>query len=215
MESFPSSEGRTIVLALIKTIQEHAAYLSETDGAIGDGDHGVNMNKGFSLAEKKLPDACNLPDGLALLGDTLLTEIGGAMGPLYGMFFLDMADACRGQDTIDSATFLAMLRAALGAIQSLGDAKPGDKTLLDTLIPAVNAFEASVEAGEDFSTALHKMAEAAEAGKESTREMVAKIGRASRLGERSRGHLDPGATSCCLLLRALAEASTELLRATA
>ena len=108
-----------------------------------------------------------------------------------------------------------MLRAALGAIQSLGDAKPGDKTLLDTLIPAVNAFEASVEAGEDFSTALHKMAEAAEAGKESTREMVAKIGRASRLGERSRGHLDPGATSCCLLLRALAEASTELLRATA
>jgi len=215
MESFSSSEGHTIVLALIKTIQNNAAYLSDIDGAIGDGDHGINMSKGFSLAEKNLPNiAVDLSASLAMLGDTLLTEIGGSMGPLYGTTFLDMADVCRGKTEIDSVTFLAMLKAAVGAIQSLGDAKRGDKTLLDTLLPAVEAFEESVNAGDRFAVALGKMVQAAEAGKESTRDLVAKIGRASRLGERSRGHLDPGATSCYLILQAFADSCQTVLAKT-
>ncbi len=214
MDRFPSSAGRDVILSLIRAIQSNAAYLSDIDGAIGDGDHGINMNKGFSLAEQRLPEGpVALAEGLAILGDTLLTDIGGSMGPLYGMFFMDMGDACQGQETIDSATFLAMLQAALAAIQSLGDAKVGDKTLLDTLVPAIDAFEAAVKGGESFAAALAKMATAAEAGMESTRDMVAKIGRASRLGERSRGHLDAGATSCNLLLQAFATSITALLEA--
>ncbi len=212
MDRFPSSAGRDIVLSLIRTIQDNAAYLSEIDGAIGDGDHGINMNKGFSLAEQRLPQGpVALAEGLSILGDTLLTDIGGSMGPLYGMLFMDMGDACQDQETIDSATFLAMLQAALAAIQSLGDAKVGDKTLLDTLVPALDAFEGAVRNGESFASALASMAAAAEAGKEATRNMVAKIGRASRLGERSRGHLDAGATSCNLLLQAFAASITALL----
>lgn len=215
MDSFSASEGRGIVLALIKTIQDNAAYLSEIDGAIGDGDHGINMNKGFSMVEKSLPEApVNLSDGLELLGDTLLTEIGGSMGPLYGMIFMDMGQACQGKAEIDPTTFGAMLRAALEAVQSLGDAKVGDKTLVDTLVPALEAYEAALEGGSDFSAALTSMAAAAEAGKESTRDLVAKIGRASRLGERSRGHLDPGATSCYLLLQAFADSVIQTLDAT-
>jgi dihydroxyacetone kinase-like protein len=215
MDSFSSSKGQTIVLALIKAIQGNAAYLSDIDGAIGDGDHGINMNKGFSLVEKNLPGTSSeLCDALSLLGDTLLTEIGGSMGPLYGTVFLDMADTCSGKTEIDSATFLAMLKAAVSAVESLGDAKRGDKTLLDTLIPATEAFETAVNEGDSFAVALGKMATAAEAGKESTRDLVAKIGRASRLGERSRGHLDPGATSCYLLLQAFADSGQQLLGST-
>jgi dihydroxyacetone kinase-like protein len=213
-ESFSSREGRTIVLALIKAIQDNAAYLSDIDGAIGDGDHGINMNKGFSLAAERLGNrAIDLAEGFNLLGDTLVTDIGGSMGPLYGMFFQEMGGACRGEESITPQVFQTMLTAGLEAIQSLGDAKVGDKTLIDTLVPAREAFAASVQAGDDFATALQKMADAAEAGKESTRDLVARIGRASRLGERSRGHLDPGATSCWILLRALAEASRGLLGA--
>ena len=213
-QSFPSSEGRPVVLALIAAIQANAAYLSDIDGAIGDGDHGINMNKGFSLAAERLgEEPVGLSEGLNLLGDTLVTDIGGSMGPLYGMLFMDMGDACQGREVIDAATFQAMLDAALAAIQSLGEAQVGDKTLVDTLVPAREAFAASVAAGDDFAMALGKMAGAAEAGKDSTRDLVAKIGRASRLGERSRGHLDPGATSCYLLLQALADSSRALLGA--
>lgn len=213
MDTFSASEGRAVVMSLIKTIQDNAAYLSEIDGAIGDGDHGINMNKGFSMVERSLPEApVNLADGLSLLGDTLLTEIGGSMGPLYGMIFMDMGEACQGKAEIDGATFGAMLRAALDAVQSLGDAKVGDKTLVDTLVPALEAYEAAMEEDADFVSALTRMMTAAEAGKESTRDLVAKIGRASRLGERSRGHLDPGATSCYLLLEAFADSVAMLLR---
>lgn len=212
MESFQSSHGKTIVLSLVKAIQDNAAYLSEVDGAIGDGDHGINMNKGFTLTQTKIGDQdVDLSSGLETLGNTLLTEIGGAMGPLYGTFFIEMADASSGKAEIDSQTFGKMLDAALGAVQDLGSAKLGDKTLLDTLIPARNAYFEALAAGKSFAEALQIMADAAEAGKEATRDMVAKIGRASRLGERSRGHLDAGATSCNLILQALASSMISLL----
>jgi len=206
MANYPSSKGREVLLHLVKAIQDNAAYLSEVDGAIGDGDHGINMNKGFTRTGERLgDDAVTVSEGLELLGNTLITEIGGAMGPLYGTFFMEMADASDGKDEIDTAVFGQMLDMALDALKDLGGAEVGDKTLMDTLVPAQQAFHAAVEAGDDLPAALGKMAEAAEKGKESTRDLVARLGRASRLGERSRGHLDAGATSCYLILKALAE----------
>lgn len=148
----------------------------------------------------------DLSVGLDTLGTTLMMEIGGAMGPLYGALFIGMAAECQGQEQIDAALFGRMLQAARNAVSELGNAKVGDKTLMDTLIPAVEAYSAALAGGAAFDQALERMKAAAEAGKDSTHDLVAKIGRASRLGERSRGHLDAGATSCWLILRALAEA---------
>jgi dihydroxyacetone kinase len=137
--------------------------------------------------------------------------VGGAMGPLYGTLFIEMAAACQGQAQIDTPLFGAMLCAAREGVRSLGNAQVGDKTLMDTLIPAVETYDQALGQGASFGLALTRMAAAAEAGKESTRDLVARIGRASRLGERSRGHLDAGATSCWLILRALAQAIGALL----
>jgi dihydroxyacetone kinase-like protein len=212
MQSFAVTDGPRILGALIQTIQEQRAYLSELDGAIGDGDHGINMSKGFTLAGEQLGEGgYDLATGLETLGTLLMMEVGGAMGPLYGTLFMEMAAACQGQARIDAPLFGAMLRAAREGVGALGNARVGDKTLMDTLIPAVAAYDAALDAGVTFGEALARMASAAEAGKESTRDLVARIGRASRLGERSRGHLDAGATSCWLILRALAQAIGPLL----
>lgn len=210
-ETFPASAGGVVIEALIVTIDEHADLLSEIDGAIGDGDHGINMRKGFLLVRDELEADIDLSSGLELVGDTLMTRIGGAMGPLYGSFFMEMGEACRGAERIDASTFGAMLTSGREAVEDLGDARVGDKTLLDTLVPAEETFHASIDAGVSFSEALTAMTEAAEHGKESTRALIAKVGRASRLGERSRGELDAGATSCWLLLRELAESMMRLL----
>jgi len=213
MDAFKNSQGKAVVLRLAQSIEDSSAYLSEIDGAIGDGDHGINMRKGFLKARDALANRdANLSESLDTLGSTLLTEIGGAMGPLYGMLFTQMAEACTSTDVIDARVFGAMLDAAVGAVRELSDAKVGDKTLLDTLVPARDAYHAALEAGAEFAAALDQMAAAAEQGKESTRELVAKVGRASRLGERSRGHLDAGATSCSIILKTLAEAITDLLQ---
>ena len=204
-DSYPATEGRRLVLALVETIEANRAYLSEIDGAIGDGDHGINMGKGFGLVKSRLGEPpTSVADGLALIGRTLMTEIGGAMGPIYGTFFIQMSRQAKEKPVIDSTTFGAMLTAARKGVEELGGAKPGDKTIMDTLVPAQEGYESSVRAGGTFVQALDQMAEAAEQGKESTRELVAKIGRASRLGERSKGTLDAGATSCALILGAFA-----------
>jgi len=207
MQILRSSDGPQIMQALISVIQEHRAYLSELDGAIGDGDHGINMSKGFGLAGDQLgADGYDLSVGLETLGTTLMMEIGGAMGPLYGSLFMGMAAVCEGQERIDAALFGSMLQAAVDAVGDLGNAKVGDKTLMDTLIPAAEAYDAALAGGATFAQALERMAAAAEAGKDATYDLVAQIGRASRLGERSRGHLDAGATSCWLILSAMAAA---------
>jgi dihydroxyacetone kinase-like protein len=211
--SFPAVRGREVIDALIAAIDAHAAELSEIDGAIGDGDHGINMRKGFLRARERLDGTEDLATGLAVIGQTLLDEIGGAMGPLYGSFFSEMGEACRGSADIDALVLGRALDAGLAVVRDLGGASVGDKTLLDTLVPAVAAFHAAVEAGEPFGDALAAMAAAAEAGKESTRGLVARVGRASRLGERSRGVLDAGATSCWLLLDAMATSMRGLLGA--
>jgi dihydroxyacetone kinase len=136
----------------------------------------------------------------AARGDGAMAEIGGSMGPLYGMMFSDMADAIRGHDTIDASTFRTMLTAGADGVAAIGDARPGDKTMLDALLPAVAAFGD----GNDFADRLDRMMAAADAGRDATVDMVARVGRAARLGERSRGVPDAGATSCALILRALA-----------
>lgn len=205
MQSIPSAQGKAIVLELTQTIRDNAAHLSEIDGAIGDGDHGINMNKGFSRAQELIAaQDLDFSGSLDVLGQVLFTEIGGAMGPLYGTFFMEMATACRGRAEIDAAVFGKMLAAAYDGVVDIGGAKVGDKTLVDTLAPARAAYEDAVAGGQSFAAALRAMSRAAEEGKESTRQLVAKIGRASRLGERSRGVLDAGATSCYLILNSLA-----------
>ena len=200
------AEAGGVVLELVSAINDNRAWLSEIDGAIGDGDHGINMSKGFTQAATAIGrGAAGLAPALHTLGDTLLSDIGGSMGPLYGTFFLDMAATAKDAAVLDAPLFSRMLHAGLAGIQDLGSAKVGDKTLLDTLVPALEAFDAHVAAGASFAEALEAMSAAAERGRDSTKQLVAKIGRAARLGERSRGVLDAGAASCCLILQTMAK----------
>ncbi|ACL69087.1 dihydroxyacetone kinase subunit DhaL [Halothermothrix orenii] len=213
MEYFLNSSGGRIVYSIIEAIQDNKEYLSEIDGAIGDGDHGINMNKGVTMTKEKLDeqDEVDLATALKTLGFTVVSKIGGSMGPLYGNFFLEMSKAINGREKIDKKVFSDMLNAALEGVKALGDAKVGDKTMMDTLIPAVKTYDKAIEGGKGFKEALEEMQVAAEKGKESTKDLVAKVGRAARLGERSRGVLDAGATSCNLILQAMANTIRDLL----
>jgi dihydroxyacetone kinase-like protein len=212
MESFANTAGYPVIRDVITAIRDNAAMLSEIDGAIGDGDHGINMSKGFGMAAERLTDAsCSLSEGLAAIGEVLLTEIGGAMGPLYGTFFRAMARECRAAAEIDAGVFEGMLQKAEAGVVSLGNAKVGDKTMLDTLAPALEAFRECRRMDLGFADALVVMMKAAEEGKDSTRDLVARLGRSSRLGERSRGILDAGAVSCWLILTAMGRAMVDLL----
>lgn len=196
-----------IVLDLVDTINENRAYLSEIDGAIGDGDHGINMSKGFTLCGEALRAKAELPglaEGLDTLAMTLLEGIGGSMGPLYGSFFMGLAESLAGHETLDAALFGEALANGVAGVETVGSAQVGDKTLMDTLVPAREAYRAALAEGADFSTALERMIAAAEQGWQSTKGLQARIGRAARLGERSIGVLDAGATSCFLILKTLA-----------
>ena len=213
MTSFKNADAGIIVDQLIKTIQEQRDYLSEIDGKIGDGDHGINMNKGFTMCEDKLKGKTyNLSEGLSILGETLLDDIGGSMGPLYGMLFDEMAMACEDAKDIDAEVFGEMVTNAVEGLQEISPAKVGDKSLIDTLVPAKEAFIAAKEEGKEFAQCLEAMNEAAEKGWQSTKDLAAKIGRASRLGERSRGVLDAGATSCYFIVTGIGKAAIELLK---
>jgi dihydroxyacetone kinase-like protein len=214
MQYFLNDKGVVIIYDLIKTIQDNALYLSEIDGAIGDGDHGINMNKGFTLCKERLiAEQINLSTALNILSEILLNEIGGAMGPLYGMFFLGMSNACNNKKQIDSIVFKDMLEAAVSELSEidLSKAKIGDKTMMDTLIPAIEAYKTAINNKKSFIEALEKMKIAAEKGKESTKELIAKVGRASRLGERSKGFLDVGAVSSWLILRSIADSIIQII----
>ena len=214
MQYFLNSEGIIIVYDLIKTIQDNALYLSEIDGAIGDGDHGINMNKGFTMCKERLiGKQINLSMALSTLGEVLLDEIGGAMGPLYGMFFFGMSNACNNKKQIDSIVFKDMLETAVSELREidLSKAKIGDKTMMDTLIPAVEAYKTTINHGKSFIEALEEMKITAKKGTESTKELIAKVGRASRLGERSRGFLDVGAVSSWLILTSIADSIIKII----
>ncbi|MDR1934651.1 MAG: dihydroxyacetone kinase subunit L [Candidatus Accumulibacter sp.] len=212
MDAFSNDDGLFVLLAMVKAIQENKAYLGEVDGLIGDGDHGMNMNKGFSLFESRFgAQAIGFVEGLDKLGAILMNEIGGSMGPIYGTVFMEMAAAGKGLDAIGLADFARMLEAGLSGLQEIVEAQVGDKTLVDTLSPAVAALTARARENGGFRQALAEMKAAAAQGRDSTKDMVAKHGRSSRLGERSRGVLDAGAASCYILLAAIAEAMSEKL----
>lgn len=206
MKTFNITEGAVIVDNLIVVIHDNKQYLSDIDGLIGDGDHGINMNKGFTMCREAL-DAKpgDLNHGLNTLSRILMMKIGGSMGPLYGKFFKAIAKSFDGKTEISLSDFALAIQSIVSDISAISPAKPGDKTLIDTLVPAAKAITEAAEAGDDFVTALDKMTQAARDGRDSTKDMVAKLGRASRLGDRSKGVLDAGATSCCLILENMAD----------
>ena len=197
-----------VVRDMIDTIVRNRQFLSEIDGLIGDGDHGLNMAKGFSGCAGRLDRlgtrAGNLPAALTQLSEALMDDIGGSMGPLYGNFFAGFARTLAPYDRMDAALFGEALANAVARVQAMGNAQVGDKTLIDTLVPALEAYRAAIASGVHFQQALAAMAAAAVAGKDSTKNLQARIGRSARLGPRSIGVLDAGATSCCLLLQSMA-----------
>ncbi len=203
---------KDVVLTWLETfardVEENRAYLTELDGAIGDNDHGTNLDRGFRAVLNSLPDERDKPiDGvLKAVGMTLIKTVGGAAGPLYGTVFLRMASAAAGKEALSEADVGAMLAAGTKGIVDRGKAEVGDKTMLDTWAPAVDAFQEAEASGEDLLAALQAAAGAAEEGMKSTIPLVARKGRASYLGERSAGHQDPGATSSYLLFKDLLSA---------
>lgn len=184
-------------------------YLTQLDSAIGDGDHGVNMNRGFDAVTKALAgQGDSVPPGqlLVITGKTLVSTVGGASGPLWGTFFRRAGrDLGKGED-FNGEQLAAALDAGVAGVQELGAARAGDKTMVDALLPACEALHESLRSGAELGRALAASAKAAEEGAKSTVPMQAKKGRASYLGERSIGHQDPGATSTVLILTALRDA---------
>ncbi len=191
-------------------LQEAKAYLTQLDAAIGDADHGLNIARGFAAVVEKLDAAGGELDGvLKLTGTTLMSTVGGASGVLYGNFFVRAAAAVAGKQTLDAAQLAAALHIGLEGIIQRGRAAVGDKTMVDSWAPALEALDGAVASGAGLAAALQSAAAAAEAGMNSTLPLVAKKGRASYLGERSAGHLDPGAVSTYILLRALATVAAQ------
>jgi phosphoenolpyruvate---glycerone phosphotransferase subunit DhaL len=183
---------------------EHRQELVRLDTAIGDGDHGTNMDRGMRKAMEKL-DASDQTDAGAVLKTVamaLVSSVGGAAGPLYGTLLLQMGNAMAGKDDVDLETYAAAWRKAVEGVQARGKAEPGDKTMVDALLPALQALEQA----SDLDSALQDAASAAERGMKDTIPLVAKKGRASYLGERSKDHQDPGATSTYYLYKSAAEA---------
>ena len=213
MDSFANAAGKSIVMNMIAEIQANKVYLSDIDGLIGDGDHGMNMNKGFTLCKERLDrNAFTFTESLAALGDILFNEIGGSIGPIYGTIFLDMAEYATREAAITAHVFAGMLDAGLSGLWEIVQARVGDKTLIDTFIPAHDAFAEAIASGLDFVQALKEFKLASEKGMLSTRDLVSKHGRSSRLGERSRGVLDAGAVSCNLIFQAMADEMMNLLK---
>ena len=191
-------------------IAEQRDYLVDLDRAIGDGDHGENMDRGFKAAVEALGQAqpASVAEVLKTVAKTLMSTVGGAAGPLYGTAFLRASKAA-GDGELDGAGVAAVIAGALDGIQARGKATTGEKTMVDAWTPALEAARAAAEAGSDPVAVLEAAANAAEAGAAATEPMRATKGRASYLGERSIGHLDPGAVSTSLILRAAVRAAGE------
>lgn len=186
-------------------IEENKDYLTELDAAIGDADHGINLHRGFQKVLAQLPNLSDKDIGTILktVSMTLISTVGGASGPLYGTLFLRASAALTSKQELTNEDLINFFQAAVDGVVQRGKAELGDKTMLDALLPAAEAFKQAVAVGDDTLAALEKAVAAAETGKENTIPLVARKGRASYLGERSAGHLDPGATSLYLILNAL------------
>jgi len=190
---------------LASTLHDNAAYLTELDSAIGDADHGSNMDRGFAavVAVMDETDFDSVDELMKKAGMTLVSKVGGASGPLYGTFFLRFGTALAGKE-ITAASVGEALRAGVGGVLARGKPELGDKTMYDAWAPALDAYDAAVAGGSDLTDALRAAADSAAKGRDATIPLVARKGRASYLGERSAGHLDPGATSTTLLLESAA-----------
>jgi phosphoenolpyruvate---glycerone phosphotransferase subunit DhaL len=205
--SITSSAVRDWIRAYAAAIAENRTELVRLDTAIGDGDHGTNMDRGMRKAVEKV-DGTEGDDIGALLkavGMALVSSVGGAAGPLYGTLFLQMGTASTGREELDLAGWTAALETGVQGVQTRGKAEPGDKTMIDALLPAVDALRAAGDDGSSLGDALRRSADAAEEGMRATIPLEARRGRASYLGPRSVGHQDPGATSSQLLLAVAAD----------
>jgi dihydroxyacetone kinase-like protein len=188
-------------------IKENRDYLVQLDSAIGDADHGINMDRGFTTVLEKLPTVADKDIGTILktVGMTLVSTVGGASGPLYGTAFIRAGMALADRYELTGAEVVAALEAALEGIQARGKAQRGEKTMVDAIGPGIDVLKEAQASGEDFKVALRRAVAATEAGMKATIPMLATKGRASYLGQRSVGHQDPGATSSFLMAQVLLE----------
>ena len=187
-------------------VEREAQFLTDLDNAIGDGDHGINLSRGFKKVEEELPAVAEKDIGAILkkVGMTLVSTVGGASGPLYGTAFMKAGDAVKDHESVSADDFIAVLEAGIGGVQLRGKAEKGEKTMLDAMLPALDAMKA---AGTTDAKAMFEAGvKAAKEGVEYTKTIIATKGRASYLGERSIGHQDPGATSFTVMLETIAEA---------
>ena len=192
---------------MVDVIHENKGYLTDLDAAIGDADHGINMDRGFQKVLEKLPGLEGKDVGTVLktVGMTLVSSVGGAGGPLYGTAFMQAGTAVAGKHELEAGDLLAVMDAALKGVMMRGRSKAGEKTMIDAIAPAVTAMREALENGASTQEILEQATAAAEQGMKDTIPMQALKGRASYLGERSIGHQDPGATSSFLLIRTMAE----------
>ena len=203
-------DSKKVIEILIKVsekIDKNKEYLTELDAAIGDGDHGLNMSKGFNEVSDKLKaeEDDNIGNILKKTGMTLVSNVGGASGPLYGTAFMKASMALKDKNEIDINDFLSALKLALEGIKSRGKSTEGEKTMMDALSPAIKSMEDSIKNGDSYIEVLEKGKDAALEGVEFTKTIKATKGRASYLGDRSIGHQDPGATSCFYILETIYE----------
>ena len=200
--SITSTAVRDWIRAYAAEVAQHRVELVQLDTVIGDGDHGTNMDRGMRKAVEKLDSVEGEDIGAVLktVGMALVSSVGGAAGPLYGTLFLQMGTASAGRDALDLAGWTAALEAGVKGVQARGKAEPGDKTMVDALVPALAALRAAADDGAGLGDALRRSADAAAEGMRATIPLEARKGRASYLGPRSVGHQDPGATSSHMLL---------------
>lgn len=191
-------------------LAENKSYLTDLDSAIGDADHGINMDRGFRKVMEKLPAVADSDIGniLKTVGMTLMSSVGGASGPLYGTFFMRGGMATTSKEALDNEEVFEMLKASIEGVVQRGRPQLGDKTMYDALYPALEALRSAIDHGDDTVTALEKAVQGAREGMEATIPLQARKGRASYLGERSIGHQDPGATSSHLIVKALYDSVT-------
>jgi len=193
-----------IVDKIVEVIKENKEYLTELDAAIGDADHGINLDRGFDAVKQKLttlPETTDIGTILRTIGMTLVSTVGGASGPLYGTAFMRAGQVVQGKNELSEEDIVKIFEAALDGIKQRGKAEAGDKTMIDSIEPAYKALKESLENNIVLPEALNRAANAAKEGMEYTKNISARKGRASYLGERSIGHLDPGATSAYLMIK--------------
>ena len=200
-----------IIAAIAKRIESEKDFLTQLDNEIGDGDHGINLARGFKAVEEKIPALADKDIGAILkgVGMALVSTVVGASGPLYGTAFMKAGNVCKGKVELTAGDFATALEAAIDGVKMRGKAGEGEKTMLDALCPALKAIKLGIDGGKNLADALSDGVDAAAAGVEFTKTIIATKGRAAYLGERSLGHQDPGATSSLFMLQATLETLRE------